>query len=169
MKKHRGLLIFFAVILVCLIGIRTIFKATSQYPDIGDAVSYPVEQVAGFELSIEKPSFSPFKGYTIKWTVTADSEDVYYFIQDGKAPNTFEYLERNIDGQWYRLRYLQDNFPITTIEFAVGGEESSRLEGSIVQKYAYYGTRLEPGTYRIVLEMHSKDGTPYYLAHEFDI
>ena len=37
------------------------------------------------------------------------------------------------------------------------------------QKYDYYGTRLKAGTYRVVLEMKAKDGTPHYLAAEFDV
>ena len=49
------------------------------------------------------------------------------------------------------------------------GGDSTGLQGSIVQKYDYYGTRLEAGTYRVVLEMKTKDGTPHYLAAEFDV
>ena len=169
MKKYRSWIVLLALVLVCAAGVWITLKATADYPGLGSAVSYPVDQVDGFALTIEKPSFSPFKGYTIRWKVTADSEEVYYFIRDGKAPNTFVYLERNVDGQWYRLSYTQDNFPFTTIEFALGGGEGSALEGSIVQKYAYYGTRLEAGIYRLVLEMQAKDGTPHYLAQEFNI
>lgn len=33
---------------------------------LGEPVSYPVNQVDGFELTIEKPTWSPFKGYTIR-------------------------------------------------------------------------------------------------------
>ena len=80
----------------------------------------------------------------------------------------FEYLERHIDGQWYRLTYSQDIFPFNNLEFSLGGD-STGLQGSIVQKYDYYGTRLEAGTYRVVLEMKAKDGTPHYLAAEFDV
>lgn len=81
---------------------------------------------------------------------------------------TPEYLERHIDGQWYRLTYSQDIFPFNNLEFSLGGD-STGLQGSIVQKYDYYGTRLEAGTYRVVLEMKAKDGTPHYLAAEFDV
>ena len=88
---------------------------------LGEPVSYPVNQVDGFELTIEKPTWSPFKGYTFN-----------------------------------------------NLEFSLGGD-STGLQGSIVQKYDYYGTRLEAGTYRVVLEMKAKDGTPHYLAAEFDV
>ena len=37
------------------------------------------------------------------------------------------------------------------------GGDSTGLQGSIVQKYDYYGTRLEAGTYRVVLEMKAND------------
>ena len=42
---------------------------------LGEPVSYPVNQVEGFELTIEKPTWSPFKGYTIRWAVTANSKE----------------------------------------------------------------------------------------------
>ena len=133
---------------------------------LGEPVSYPVNQVDGFELTIEKPTWSPFKGYTIRWAVTANSKEIYSFGEDG-SPG-FEYLERHTDGQWYRLTYSQDIFSFNNLEFSLGGD-STGLQGSIVQKYDYYGTRLEAGTYRVVLEMKAKDGTPHYLAAEFDV
>ena len=169
MKKYRGWVILALVVALAAAGIWLIGKVTAVYPDLGDPVSYPVNQVDGFALTIEDPSFSPFKGYTIFWDVTADSDDVYYFICDGEAPNTFEFLERRVDGQWYRLAYTQENFPYSTEKYAVGGGESTGLGGNIVQKYDYYGTRLEAGTYRVVLEMRASDGTPRYLAREFEV
>ena len=84
---------------------------------LGEPVSYPVNQVDGFELTIEKPTWSPFKGYTIRWAVTANSKEIYSFGEDG-SPG-FEYLERHIDGQWYRLTYSQDIFPFNNLEFLV--------------------------------------------------
>lgn len=133
---------------------------------LGEPVSYPVNQVDGFELTIEKPTWSPFKGYTIRWAVTANSKEIYSFGEDG-SPG-FEYLERHIDRQGYRLTYSQDIFPFNNLEFSLGGD-STGLQGSIVQKYDYYGTRLEAGTYRVVLEMKAKDGTPHYLEAGFDV
>ena len=50
---------------------------------LGEPVSYPVNQVDGFELTIEKPTWSPFKGYTIRWAVTANSKEIYSFGEDG--------------------------------------------------------------------------------------
>ncbi len=169
MKRCRKLLILLALLFVCIGGVWTISRVTAEYPPLGEAVSYPVNQVEGFELGMEKPSFSPFRGYTLRWQVAAESDDVYYFVQDGEAPNTFEYLECNVNGQWFRLGYLQDASPFTTMEFALGAEECSGLSGSIVQKYAGYGTCLKPGLYRVTLEMREQDGTPHYLAAEFEV
>ena len=87
MKKFRSFIILIAVILVCAGGVWLTLKSTAEYPSLSDvAVTYQVNQVDGFELTIEKPSFSPFTGYTIRWKVAADSEDVYYFVQDSEAP-----------------------------------------------------------------------------------
>lgn len=169
MKRYRGWIALLAFVAICAGGVWLTLQATAEYPTLGEPVSYSVNQVEGFELTIEDPSWSPFKGYSIRWNVMVDSEDIYYVIQDGEPPNTFEYLERYVDGQWYRLGYLQDNVPSAMIEFALGGEESSGLEGSIVQKYGHYGTRLEPGTYRVVMEMKAEDGTSHYLAAEFEV
>lgn len=169
MKQYRGWIVFLMLVALCAGGMGLTLQVTAEYPTIGKPVSYPVNQIEGFELKIEEPTWSPFRGYSIRWEVRTASQDVYYFVQDGEAPNSFEFLERYVDGQWYRLEYTQDNFPFTTIEFALGGEESSGLGGTIVQKYAYYGTRLESGAYRIVLEMKTEDGESHYLAAEFNV
>ena len=82
----------------------------------------------------DRPTWSPFKGYTIRWAVTANSKEIYSFGEDG-SPG-FEYLERHIDGQWYRLTYSQDIFSFNNLEFSLGGD-STGLQGSIVQKDVY--------------------------------
>jgi len=168
MKRYRGWITFLILIALCAGGVWLTLRVTAEYPVLGEPVSYSVNQVPGFELTIEEPSWSPFKGYLIRWDVQADSEDIYYFIDEGQEPG-FEFLERCIDGQWYRLGYSQENSSFNPIEFALGGEAGSGLGGSIRQKYAYYGTRLESGLYRVVLEMNAADGTPHYLAAEFEV
>ena len=167
MKRCRGWVALLVFIPLCVVGVWFTLKATAEYPALGEPVSYPVNQVDGFELAIEDPSWSPFKGYTIKWKVTANSEDAYTFSWNPQIESGFEYLERRMDGQWYRLEYSQDSFSFNNLDFSLGGENGSGLEGSIVQKYAHYGTRLEPGNYRVVLRMMSEDGIPHYLAEEF--
>lgn len=168
-ERCRRLVILAVVIALCAGGVQLVLRLTAEYPALGEPVSYPVNQVDGFELTIEKPGWGPFTGYTIKWTVTADSEEVYTFSHDWEGEPDFAYLERCIDGRWYRLRYTQDDFAFNPIEFPLGGDEAWRLQGSIVQKYSYYGTRLEAGNYRIVLRMEASDGTPRYLAAEFGV
>lgn len=168
MKTYRWLIFISTFAVPCVLGAWLVLRATAEYPALDAPVSYPVNQVDGFELTIEKPAWSPSKGYTIRWKVSASSEEVYTFSKEGEGPG-FKYLERFADGQWYRLGYTQDVFPFNTTELRLGGEEGSVLLGSIVQKYAYYGTRLEPGNYRVVLEMRAADGTPHYLAAEFDV
>jgi len=167
MKKFRGWLILAAFIALCGGAVWLTLRVTAEYPTLGEPVSYPVNQVEGFELTIEEPVWSPFRGYTIRWRVAADSDEVYHFIHESENPG-FEFLERQIDGQWYRLGYSQEYFSINSADYELGGNTTG-FEGSIVQKYAYYGTRLEPGKYRAVLEMRAEDQTPRYLAAEFDV
>lgn len=166
MKKYRGWLILLIFVIICAGSVWLTLQVTAEYPALGEAVSYPVNQVDGFELSIEKPTWSPFKGYTIRWAITANSKEIYSLVEDGGSG--FEHLERCIDGQWYRLAYSQDTFSFNDLEFSLGGD-STKLQGSIVQKYDHYGTRLEAGTYRVVLEMKATDGTVHYLAAEFEV
>ena len=165
MKRYRGWMILLLCVALFTGGVRLVLWATADYPTLGEPVSFPVNQVEGFDLTIQEPFWSPFKGYTIRWSVSAESEEIYTFVSDGPD---FEYLERCIGRQWYRLAYSQENLPFNQLEFALGGETSS-LSGSMVQKYMYYGTRLETGSYRLVLEMRAEDGTPCYLAAEFDV
>ena len=165
MKKYRGWVIALLLILLCIGGVRLVLRATAEYPALGEPVSYPVNQVEGFTLSIETPTWSPFRGYTIRWTVSAESEDIYTFSTENAD---FSNLERCVDGQWYRLKRSQDRENLSHLDFPLGGD-STGLQGSIVQKFDNYGTRLEPGTYRVTLEMQAEDGTPHYLAAEFDI
>ena len=170
MKRYRCWIILHATAVLCSGGAWLTLQVTAEHPALGDPVSYPVNQVDGFELTIEEPSWSPFKGYTIRWKVTANSEDVYAFSIDGNdSEPDFSYLEQYADGQWHRLQYSQDDFGHNDIEFLLGRDESTSLEGSVVQKYDYYGTRLEQGNYRLVLKMTSEDGTPHYLASEFAV
>lgn len=66
MKIRRILL---PLLLVCVLG-GTVFLTlhlTAHSPVVGDAVFYPVNQLEGFSLSVEPPSFSPFRGYTIRY------------------------------------------------------------------------------------------------------
>ena len=169
MKRYRGWIILLGFILACVGGARLILRVTAEYPGLGKPVFYPVNQVEGFEVTLRGPKWNVFTGYHIGWTVTVDSEDVYTFVSEGAG---FEFLERCVDGQWYRLESSQKYFPLGSMECEMGGEGSAAsgsLSSSIVQKYAYYGTRLEAGTYRVALEMHAKDGTAHYLAAEFVI
>lgn len=169
MKKRRVWLILAAVIIVLAAGAGLTMKLTAVYPGLGEAAAYPVNDVGGFELTVEKLSFTPLAGYTVRWRVTADSDETYRFIESGETHRTFEYLERSVGGVWYRLGREQDALSAETLEYPLGGDGWDTMEGSIVQKDAGYGTRLEPGLYRVVLEMEAEDGTTHYLAREFEV
>ena len=165
-KKFKGLIIAAAVLAVIGVGIWGIGKATAEYPEIGEAVSYAVNDADGIVMEMEEPKWSPFLGYSFRWKVSADSENTYTFNADGSG---FEFLECFKDGQWHRLAYVQDEFPYNETTFTLGKEEGSALEGSLVQKYDDYGTRLEPGLYRLTLEMRENNADMRYLAQEFQI
>lgn len=163
MKKYKGFLVFIvAILFVGFCGWMALQK-TASYPSVGDAVSYPVNQLNGFELSIEKPTYSFLKGYTIRYSIDNDSEDVYYLDGNNKE---YEYLERFIDGQWHRLINEIDS---TGIDFIDIGGKWTGFQGSFVQKYDGYGTRLEKGEYRFVIELSDAQGENHYLAAKFEV
>ena len=51
----------------------------------------------------------------------------------------------------------------------IGGSDTLSFESKFTQRTAYYGTCLEPGTYRLVLELTDDDGSSHYLAEEFHV
>ncbi len=166
MKKFKGVIIAAAVIGIIGMIIWGIGKATEEYPEIGEVVSYAVNDVDDITLEIEEPTWSPFRGYTIRWKVSTDSKNTYSFNEDGPG---CAFLEHYKDGQWYRLAYTQDNLPFNALVFTLGNGEGRSLAGSLVQKYDYYGTRLEPGLYRLTLEMTKNNEDVHYLAQEFQV
>ena len=170
MKRHPGLIVLSILLALCVGGAALYLRATAEYPVLGEPVSYPVNQIEGFDLSIEAgPTWSPFRGYTLKYSVRIDSQEVYH-LTTGNEPHCAETerLERLVDGQWCPLRSTEPTgFQSNT--FDLGGPENTGFYGSLVQKYEGYGTRLEPGTYRLVLELTDHDGRSHCLAAEFPV
>ena len=161
--------ILLPLLLVCVLG-GTVFltlRLTAHYPVVGDAVSYPVNQLEGFSLSVDPPSFSPFRGYTIRYEIAIDSAEVYNLKQEDKE--NFENLEWQIEGQWHRLKPQLGPTDHLWFSTDIGGEGNTGFYGSVVQKYNGYGTRLEPGLYRLTITLTGQDGATHYLAAEFEI
>ena len=163
MKKYRGWLILAVLAALVFGGVKLTLHVTAAYPTLGAAVDYPVNDVEGFELTIGEPKFSPFLGYSFHYQIAMDSPTVYA-LKEGPGAS-FENLETYVDGRWYRLAYTDELIFDQTFE--VGGEGTTGFEGSVVQKYAGYGTRLEPGRYRLTIELTDSAGAPHYLAAEF--
>ena len=164
MKHYRGLIKFAVFIVVCAAIIWIILHITAEYPALGEPVSYEVNNIEGFNLTIEEPTYSIFKGYSIRYEIEIDSEEVYYLDNDSQE---FEFLECYIDGQWYRLECQNEAIGFNVWD--VGGRENTGFQGSLVQKYAGYGTRLEAGTYRFIMELTDQYGEFHYLAAEFNV
>ena len=51
----------------------------------------------------------------------------------------------------------------------LGRNGSTAFYGSVGQKYEGYGTRLEPGSYRLTMKLTDRIGGAHYLAAEFDV
>ena len=164
MKRCRGLVVLGLLTALCAGAVWLTLRVTARYPAWGEPVTYPVNRVEGFALSIEETTWSPFRGYTLRYEIQMDSEEIYHLVEDGSA---FAYLERLADGQWYRLDCQREQAGHST--FDLGGSGSAAFYGSVVQKYEGYGTRLEPGTYRLTMKLTDRIGGAHYLAAEFDV
>lgn len=145
-----------------------VFQVTAEYPILGEPVSYPVNQLDGFELSIDEPGWTPFRGYTIRYKIQYQSEEIYQLIQE--SGKDYCHLDKLVDGQWYRMEQPEAIPDIINGTLQIGGwPAASAFSATFTQDFDRYGTRLEPGTYRLVLELTADEGTPHYLAAEFDV
>lgn len=166
MKRLRGWGTALGILTVCAVLTGILLQATAHVPELGEAVEETVNDTPGVTLTMEKPRWTPFKGYVLAWTVTANTDETYTFhMMDGETED-FAWLERWQDGQW-RCLISEKTWPWNPNVFSVGGENAETLQGSLTQKDNGYGTRLEAGRYRLVLEMRDSDGAPRYLAAEF--
>ena len=166
MKRHRILMGFVVFIILCVGGILTFLRATAHSPTVGIPVSYSTHQIQGFVLSTDPPSWSPLLGYTLRYDIQINSESIYHIDESSEQ---FEHLDRFVDGQWYRLDRTYEAESIGHLTLDLGGEGHTGFHASLVQKYDGYGTRLDPGQYRLVLELYDSKNTPHYLACEFTI
>ncbi|MDD3346748.1 hypothetical protein [Oscillibacter sp.] len=167
MKRSRGLLVLAILIALCAGAVWLTLRVTAEYPALGAPISYPVNQVEGFRLSMEDPTWSPFRGYTLRYKIAINSEDVYQLVDEDSKP--FAHLERLLDGQWYGLRCQRGETAHISNSLAIGGHDQTGFEASMVQKYDGYGTRLASGNYRLTIELRDKMGKTRYLAAEFAV
>ena len=66
MKWIRIGLILLILVLLCSGGMWLTLRVTAEYPELGEAVSYPVNQMDGFTLTILVPLsgvYNPVEGY----------------------------------------------------------------------------------------------------------
>ena len=148
-------------------AIWIVFHVTAEYPIVGEPVSYPVNQLDGFTLSMTEGAWTPFRGHTFRYKIAIQSEEVYRLTMcDGKNG---QYLDRLVNGQWHRLERPEAIPDMVDWVTQVGGPDTLSFESKFTQRTDYYGTRLEPGTYRLVLELTADDGSSHYLAEEFHV
>lgn len=147
--------------------IWTVFQVTAEYPILGEPVSYSVNQLEGFELRMTEGAWTPFRGHSFRYKITIQSQEVYQLI--ARKGKNYLQLDRLVDGQWYRMERPETIPDMIDLAVTVGGPDTLSFEGKFTQRSGYYGTRLEPGTYRLVLELTDHDGSLHYLASEFDV
>lgn len=164
MKHCCGWVIFAAVLALGWGAARLILSATAEYPSLGEPALYPVNELSGFTLSIEEPVWSPFRGYTLRYGIEIDSKEVCVASDEESA---FEQLEMLSDGVWHRLSCRRATF--NPVSFELGGAGNSGFYGSLVQKYAGYGTRLMPGSYRLTVRLTDRQGEDHRLAAPFEV
>ena len=166
LKRHSGITIFIAGAVIITAVIIFVVKLTAHYPELAEPVSYSVNQLNGFKMEIEGVHWSFRKGYCAKYKIEIDSEEIYTLVDTGEK--SYEYLERLLAGQWYRF-VCNDIRPFPDNSHEIGGPGNTGYEEGFYQKYDGYGTRLETGIYRIVLELTDGEGNIQYLADEFEV
>lgn len=163
MSKYRSLWKWILFLTVCAGIVWLVLHVTASYPKLGEPVDYPVNDIPGIELTLEKQKWLPFTGHSFHWHMDVDTETPYsYNFQK-------EYLEHQVDGQWYHLEQERRPFPGDASTEVGGSESPMTIESSKVQAYAGYGNHLEPGLYRFTLELTDTDGTSHYIAAEFTV
>lgn len=164
MKHCCGWVIFAVVLALGWGAARLILSATAEYPSLGELALYPVDELSGFTLSIEEPVWSPFRGYTLRYGIEIDSKEVCVASDEESA---FEQLEMLSDGVCTGCPAAgQRSIPVS---FELGGAGNSGFYGSLVQKYAGYGTRLMPGSYRLTVRLTDRQGEDHRLAAPFEV
>ena len=169
LKRHPGLTALTLLLALCVGGAALYLRLTAEYPALGEPVREPVNGIEGFDLTLKEPYWSPFRGYSLSYALQIDSQEIYGLTTGSAegAPEA-ERLERLVEGQWYRLRSTGP-IGVQSMTFELGGSENTGFQSSLVQKYEGYGTRLEAGTYRLVLELTDRQGAPHCLAAEFQV
>ena len=166
MKRYQSFIVKIVAIALVISGGWCIWRATRVVPELGAEVSEPVNQAEGITLDIMGQQSSVRKGMVIRWEVHAESSQVYTF---GGDEESFVYLERCVDGKWYRLEKDPETPTTHRDKICVGGGENTGMYANFVQKYDGYGNHLEDGQYRLTLEMKDSDGNTCYLAAEFSV
>ena len=164
--SRRTLLI--VVLLAALLVVpasRCLWRHTGVYPQMGPPSQAQPVQIEGIDFAVEQPHYVLGRGYAMRWALSKRTERSYALLpQQGHCE---VWLERQIEGQWYTLvqQLEPDVFPQepTVLDRNVTG-----FEASFTQKYQGYGTRLEPGHYRLALCLRDEQtGQEQVIAESF--
>ena len=85
MKRCRGLVVLGLLTALCAGAVWLTLRVTARYPAWGGPVADPVNRVEGFALSIEETTWSPFRGYTLRYEIQMDSEEIGGVVGGGAA------------------------------------------------------------------------------------
>lgn len=137
------------------LAVDALWETNTAMADLAATDRQSVDTLEGISMEV---TYATAKGANL--TVTNDTN---LEINFGESYSLYTY----VDGSWYEVGYLVDNWAVNAIAYNVpkGGSRSWSVH------WAWLHGEMEPGTYRIVKEVMdfrgTGDFTKYYLGAEF--
>lgn len=78
MSKYRSLWKWILFLTVCAGIVWLVLHVTANYPELGEPVDYPVNDIPGIELTLEKQKWLPFTGHSFHWHMDVDTDPTIF-------------------------------------------------------------------------------------------
>ncbi len=153
-SKLKGIILIKLKIVILLITAVLIFSGCEPAADIGGKSSLQIETEKSVAMVVKQVSET---GIELEITNLGDTTAYY---------GTWYSLEKNIDGEWFELKFIEGNADITFPAVGYYLDEGSSAKKQIDWEYAY--GKLPKGHYRLIKDFEILRNE-FYAACEFNI